>query len=68
MCNCKIVLVFHIQQPFAKWVSFLKYPQIRSAYLVIERVVGTAVVRAIKDGRVGEGVLENKGEFWVGFD
>ena len=49
-------------------MSFLKYSPIRSAYLVIERVVGTAVVRAIKDGRVGEGVLENKSEFWVGFD
>ena len=49
-------------------MSFLKYSPIRSAYLVIERVVGTAVVRAIKDGRVGKGVLENKSEFWVGFD
>ena len=49
-------------------MSFLKYPQIRSAYLIIERVVGTAVVRAIEDGRVVEGVLESKGEFWVGFE
>ncbi len=49
-------------------MSFLKYSPIRSAYLVIERVVGTAVVRAIKDGRVVEGVLQHKGEFWVEFD